>query len=237
MELNKSKGNMYEFITHTWNTIKGECSHDCSYCYMKRWGKLNPVRFDEKELKTDLGSGNFIFVGSSNDMFAENIPFEWIKKTIEHCKKYPDNRYFLQSKNTRRIFELEWLIKDEIFIEEKHNGHFEKLFSIATTIETNRVYPEYMGNTPVPLDRLLEFKRLGLASFDKYITIEPIMDFDLESLVKELKDVMPKQINIGCDTGRNKLVEPDKDKVLKLIDSVQEFTTIHNKSNLKRLLS
>lgn len=73
MGLNTSKGNMYEFITHTWNTIKGECYHDCSYCYMKRFGKLNKVRFDAKELKTDLGTGNFIFVGSSCDMFAENI--------------------------------------------------------------------------------------------------------------------------------------------------------------------
>ncbi len=39
MGLNKSNGNMYEWITHTWNTIKGECYHDCSYCYMKKWGK------------------------------------------------------------------------------------------------------------------------------------------------------------------------------------------------------
>ena len=59
MSLNKSTGNMYEFITHTWNTIKGECPHGCSYCYMKRWGKQQPVHFDEKELKTDLGIGNF----------------------------------------------------------------------------------------------------------------------------------------------------------------------------------
>lgn len=36
MGLNKAKGNMYEFITHTWNPIKGKCPH---------------VRFDEKELK------------------------------------------------------------------------------------------------------------------------------------------------------------------------------------------
>ena len=77
--LNKSKGNMYEFVTHTWNAIKGECYHQCSYCYMKRWGRLKPVRLDEKELKTDLGNDNFIFVGSSCDMFAQNIPDEWIK--------------------------------------------------------------------------------------------------------------------------------------------------------------
>ena len=236
MGLNISKGNMYEFITHTWNTVKGACEHDCSYCYMKRWGKLKPARFDEKELKTDLGSGNFIFVGSSNDLFAKNVPYEWIEKTINHCKKYPNNRYFLQSKNTRRIFELSWLINEDVFIKEKHNGHFEKIFSIATTIETNRVYPEFMRNTPNPIDRMLEFKRLGLAGFDKYITIEPIMDFDLDILVKEIKDVMPLQVNLGCDTGKNGLIEPNKDKILKLIDELKKFTIIHNKSNLKRLL-
>lgn len=81
------KSNMYQFIDATWNTVKGECFHDCSYCYMKRWGKLKPTRFDEKELKTDLGKDNFIFVGSSCDMFAEKIPNEWIEKTLEHCQK------------------------------------------------------------------------------------------------------------------------------------------------------
>ena len=101
MSLNISKGNMYEFVTHTWNTIKGECYHDCSYCYMKRWGKLNTVRFDEKELKTDLGKGNFIFVGSSCDMFANDINSDWIIKTIEHCAKYPDNKYLFYRYTSR----------------------------------------------------------------------------------------------------------------------------------------
>ena len=71
MGLNESKGNMYEFVTHTWNTVKGRCPHDCSYCYMKRWGKQRDPYFDRRELKTDLGEGNFIFVGSSCDIFAD----------------------------------------------------------------------------------------------------------------------------------------------------------------------
>ena len=33
MSLNESKGNMYSWVTHTWNTIKGECPHGCTYCY------------------------------------------------------------------------------------------------------------------------------------------------------------------------------------------------------------
>lgn len=108
MSLNISKGNMYEFITHTWNTVKGACYHDCSYCYMKRRGRLNPVRFDQKELKEfdrdmiKYGEGQFIFVGSSCDMFANNILEEWIIDTIKHCDKY-DNRYMFQTKNPKNI--------------------------------------------------------------------------------------------------------------------------------------
>ena len=103
MPLNKSTGNMYDFITHTWNTIKGECPHGCSYCYMKRWGKQPPLHFDEKELKTDLGKNNFIFVGSSCDMFVKHIPYEWKIDTLNHCLEFPKNKYFLQTKNPGKL--------------------------------------------------------------------------------------------------------------------------------------
>ena len=52
-----------------------------------------------------------------------------------------------------------------------------------------------------------------------------------------LKQCDPIQINIGADTGKNNLPEPSKEKVLQLIEEVQKFTTIHNKKNLKRLLT
>ena len=210
--MNKSTGNMYDFITHTWNVIKGECYHDCSYCYMKRWGKLNPVRFDEKELKTDLGSGNFIFVGSSCDMFAENIPHKWIDKVINHCDKF-DNKYFFQTKNTERLYDFDL---------EKH--------SLCTTIESNRWYPEIMCKSPIPLSRM------NSMSFYQFLTIEPILDFDLLKFIEMIKKMHPKQINIGADSGGNKLPEPPKEKILKLINELEKFTIVKQKSNLKRLL-
>ena len=49
MALTKSRGNMYPFVTHTWNAIKGICFHDCPYCYMKKFDGLLPIRFDPKE--------------------------------------------------------------------------------------------------------------------------------------------------------------------------------------------
>jgi DNA repair photolyase len=226
MSLNISKGNMYEFITHTWNTVKGECYHDCSYCYMKRWGKQNPVKFDDKELKTDLGSGNFIFVGSSCDMFAEDIKSEWIKSTIDCCKNF-DNRYFLQTKNTERLFDLAFLLNDL----------HDKQFSICTTFETNRDYPEIMNKSPKPTDRIKWFHSSGFADLDKYITIEPILDFDLDEMLKAIKAANPKQVNIGADSGNNGLPEPSSEKVLQLIEGLKEFTTLSPKTNLKRILN
>jgi DNA repair photolyase len=216
MGLNISKGNMYDFITHTWNTVKGECYHDCSYCYMKKWGKLKPVHFDEKELKTDLGMGNFIFVGSSCDMWAKDIPFEWIQKTLEHCGKFEHNEYLWQTKNPENIRRI--LVYHS---------------SVCVTLESNRFFPLVMNNSPTPRERVIQMQQIR---HPLYITIEPIMDFDLWEFVEMIKSCEPVQVNLGADSGNNHLPEPSKEKILMLIDELQKFTTIHNKSNLKRLL-
>jgi hypothetical protein len=212
--LNKSKGNMYEWVTHTYNTIKGTCPHDCSYCYMKRWGKLNPVRFDEKELKTDLGTGNFIFVGSSCDMFANDIQKKWIDNTLKYCFNF-NNKYLFQTKNPERIHFFDFDYKNSIF---------------CTTIETNRWYPEIMNNCPTPQNRAY-YMPIG-----NYVTIEPIMDFDLKHFIDLIKMCSPKQVNIGADSGNNKLPEPPKEKIIELIKELEKFTIVKQKSNLKRLL-
>lgn len=219
MGLNISKGNMYEFVTHTFNTIKGECPHGCTYCYMTRWGKQKPVHLDRKEFRTDLGSGNFIFVGSSCDMFADKIPSIWIEETLEHCSKY-DNRYLFQSKNPALMGA--WLIYPT------------NLDVVAcTTIETNRWSPEIMKNSPHPRLRAMAMREINLP---KYVTIEPIMDFDLDELVDLIWIAEPEQVNIGADSGKNGLPEPGIDKVLELVDRLNDFTVVSKKRNLKRLV-
>jgi hypothetical protein len=218
MGLNVSKGNMYSWVTHTWNTIKGECPHGCTYCYVKRWGKQKPVRFDESELKTDLGSGNTIFVGSSCDMFAEDIDLNWILATLNHCRQF-DNTYLFQSKNPGRMYDcFRWMPKRS---------------KVCTTIETNRWYPEIMGETPHPDERAT---MMELFSTSAFVTIEPIMDFDLSYLVDLIIMCKPEQVNIGADSGNNNIPEPSKEKLLALIDELKKFTVIDKKRNLQRLL-
>ena len=68
---------------------------------MKRNRPLPPLRLEEKELKVNLGEGNFIFVGST-DEWAVNVPAEWIEQVLDYCDGF-DNRYLFQSKNPARF--------------------------------------------------------------------------------------------------------------------------------------
>ena len=219
MGLNKSAGNMYDFVTHTWNTVKGACSHDCSYCYMKRWGPQRVVRFDEKEL-TDLGGGKFIFVGSSNDLFAKDIPDEWIERTLAHCR-IMDNRYLFQTKNPERV---------EYYIDELPGDSV-----VCTTIESNRIWVNQMGRTPDPKSRAFAMNEIAHHDIKTYVTVEPIMEFDMREMVYLIETCLPEQVNIGADSGGNDLPEPSKADVIELIAHLEKFTVVNQKKNLKRL--
>ena len=109
--LRERTGNMYEFVHYTWNPIKGKCLHDCSYCYMKQIApNATQPRLAEYEFETDLGKGNSIFIGSSTDMFAVDIPSGWIVNVLDFCQQHNDpkkaNTFLLQSKNPKRFLEF-----------------------------------------------------------------------------------------------------------------------------------
>lgn len=222
MGLNTSKGDMYPFITHTWNVIKGVCPHACHYCYMKGVVKKD-LYFAKSELKTDLGSGNFIFVGSSCDMWADAVPEGWIMLTLDHCRKYPHNRYLFQSKNPYQIMRLrQWLPKCSI---------------IGTTIETNRQYPQ-MGKAPIPEHRMSLLHLMYTEDFKTMVTIEPIMKFDLNELLYLVCTCNPEWVNIGADSKRYNLPEPTANEIKTLIEKLQGYKIeVKVKKNLKRLLT
>ena len=92
-----------------------------------------------------------------------------------------------------------------------------------------------MGNTPTPTNRALYMKRISNVA-KTYVTIEPIMDFDLDEMVDIIHTCEPTQVNIGADTGNNNLPEPSRDKLIALIEALKTFTIIDQKKNLGRLL-
>jgi len=186
---------------------------------MKTWGAQPKIRFDERELMTDLGEGNTIFVGNTNDMFTKDIPSEWIERTIEHCKGH-NNEYVFQSKNPQRIVDFEMSLPDRTII--------------GTTIETNRDTIPF-SKAPTPQWRA---RWIGKISPDSktFITIEPIMDFDLEPFAEMIIKAKPDFVNIGADSKRHNLPEPGMDQVNDLINELRkEGIEIRKKVNLDRL--
>lgn len=226
MPLKKQKGNMYPWVTHMHSHLGGACPHKCGYCYVQtnphgvhpRW--KGDIRLIEDELKVNYGSGKTIFIEHMGDLFAEGVKDTWIRQILKHCREYPTNNYILQTKNPQRAW--------------SHVFQFPSRVMVGTTIETNRTYK----NTSAPASefRYKEMMNFKDSGFRRFITIEPIMDFDLEVLVGWLKDIKPDFVNVGADSKGCNLPEPSPEKVQALINELQKFTEIRNKSNLNRIL-
>lgn len=221
MGLNKSSGNMYGFVSHTFNIIKGVCMLLCLYCYMRKIAKKDKY-FDFKELNTDLGSGNFIFVGSGIDMWAPDIPDEWITMVLDYLEKF-NNKYLLQSKNPSRFID---------FI--NHPVMQKSIF--CTTIESNRVDCSISKAPPVQ-ERAEAMNKLHELGFETMVTAEPIMDFDIEPMAELLRKCHPSQINIGFNTNKEvDLDEPSIDKCLELVRILRDNFNVKLKRNASRLI-
>jgi DNA repair photolyase len=180
---------------------------------------LNPIRLDESEFKTDLGRGNFIFVGSGTDMFADDVNADWIKAVLALCAIHNENKYLFQTKAPWRFIEFESL--------------FPKQTILGTTIESNRDYE--ISKAPKVMKRADSLCLLEAQGFETMVTIEPILDFDVDPLINLIKLANPTWVNIGADSKGHKLPEPSKEKLAEFIEKLEKETDVKLKSNLRRL--
>jgi len=235
MPIRKATGNMYGFVTHIWNPVKGKCGYDCSYCYVKkifkRFGKQQEEPYlDEKELYALNVRGGYVFVCSSCDLFHDDIPSEWIRKVRSVTEDNPafDNRYLWHTKNPKRALEFQDRFGDNDIL--------------CVTIESNYgiwgdrgLYAIKYSEAPSPEER---FEAIRMWKKPWMLTIEPVMDFDLHSFTYKIYENMPVQVNIGADSGRNNLPEPSPEKLRELIGWLEsKGVAVHRKKNLGRLLS
>ena len=226
MSLKKSKGNMYDWVTHMHSHLGGECPHRCKYCYVQRnrFG-VSPrykgvLRFFINELEVDYGEGKTIFIEHMNDMFAENMNEYDIQRILSHCRKYQKNHYVFQTKNPERAYKFITL--------------FPIHYMIGTTIESDIEYKN-ISEAPKPIDR---YKGLRVFPSKTFVTIEPILDFNVDILAYWLKVIQPEFVNIGADSKRCGLPEPSKEKLQQLINTLNKnHIVIKKKTNLKRLLA
>lgn len=224
MGLKKSTGNMYPWVTHTHSHLGGECPHRCVYCYVDnpRFGRpekyRGPLRLIEAEFAVNYGSGKTVFIENCNDLFAEDVPDEFIRRVCAHCRTWPENTYVFQTKNPSRMRRT-WLLLPK-------GGIF------GTTIETNRHIPG-ISKAPRPQDRTAAM--MGWQA-RKFVTIEPVLDFDVDILAEWIIRIEPEFVNLGADSKDHRLPEPTVEKIMELGDKLKIYgIELREKHNLSRL--
>lgn len=213
---------MYKDSKKQWNVYVG-CKFNCIYCkksfqaQMKRQ-KHNCIKcykyephFHEERLKQSLPKtegDEFIWCCSSGDIYFAKP--KWIWEIIERIKELPSKTFFFQSKNP------------EVFID----YNFPENVILGITLESNRWYKD-ISNAPPPYERYYIFNNLKYPR--KFITIEPILDFDFCVFLGWLRELNPERIYVGYDTKKNDLLEPTLHKTENLIHELKRFTKVKTK--------
>ena len=197
------------------------CLHYCTYCWARklaltklrnheRYRKGFIPRLNEREFKVRFDEG-LVFVTDMGDLFGDFIPSDWIVKVINYIRKFPKTLFLFLTKNPERYFEFLDIMPQNAVL--------------GATIETNRdnIYLEhYISRAPLPSRRYEAMKKLEWDK--KFISIEPILNFDLEVFTKWIKEINPIIVYVGYDNYNNKLPEPPLKKTLKLIETLSEST-------------
>jgi hypothetical protein len=231
----KKSNKMYEDRQGNKGIIEG-CKYNCIYCetsfkaILKRFGTseedeafIPHVHMERLNSKPPRTQGNeFVTIGLTGDIsFALD---EVVRKIIEYCKKWRNTTFLIQSKNP------EFFLKFD----------FPENVLLATTIETNyEIFPttcaygwaryEHISKAPLPIQRALAMSELGARKENRFIvTIEPILDCDIETMVRWMRLINPVAVYIGYCSSPEKWLrehrfpEPTLDKTRELIHRLQE---------------
>lgn len=207
------KERMYK-DTETWNPFQG-CEFDCIYCingYRESLQRLSCATcrayrpYKHKDRLKGIPSKRIIFVlGDSDPYYAIKYEPEFFEQILEAMRndKRKDRIFFLQSKAPACLEDYLHLLPKNTYL--------------LTTLETNRDEGyDKISEAPKPSKRYKDF--LSLKWDKKIVTVEPIMDFDLDSFSKMLVSIDPKAMFIGYEShGSVKLETPSFHKTLDLM--------------------
>jgi len=176
-------------------------------------------KFIASELKKQFKPGEFVFVSDMGDIsFASE---ENMLQIVSHTGKFPQTNFLIQTKNPG------WL-----------KNYFEVLPTnvyMGTTIESNYNYP--VTKAPPPrqrYDAMLDLRRL--TGLPRFLSIEPIIDFDLGKMVSWVFNIQPAIIEVGADNYGHSLPEPSWDKVVQLLAALRAICPdVNEKEGLERL--
>lgn len=170
--------------------------------------------FHEERLNNSLPKTNgndFIFCCDMGDVaFCER---NWMYQILERIRQLPDRTFLIQSKNP------------SIF----GNYRFPENVILGTTIETDRDRL-YQGISIAPLPSQRYRAMMKLEHPRKIVTIEPILDFDVNVLEEWVSEIEPETCYVGYDSKRNFLPEPELSKARVLMKRLKKTTTVRTKT-------
>jgi len=218
---------MFPFITCTANPLGGRCPGGCDYCWAqgekgiaKRYGHVKyegAPRLYEKVLRKRYGSGDFVFVVDMRDLFSPDVPREMILRILRWIGESPDAEFLLLTKWPERYLEFVGEIPVNVVL--------------GATVESNRDHP-VVSSAPSLSSRLESMARVREAFPDHrlFVSVEPILKFDLGDFVEALKVLRPWKVAVGYDNYKYQLDEPSKSDTDDLAWSLQQFTDVEVKS-------
>lgn len=210
---------MFSMVKVTWNPVVG-CTHNCCYCWARRLARrqknrckkcyrfvphLHPERLNRRF------KNKIVFVVDMGDLFCYEVPDTWIIRVLHTIEKNPDSRFLLLTKNPLRYFDFLELFPSNVIL--------------GATIESDRDWD--VSDAPHPMERLLAMKKLPWD--DKFIAIEPILDFN-NVFVDFLEKINPRTVYVGYDNYNHKLPEPELEKTKWLVSELKKFTNVNVKT-------
>ena len=163
-------------------------------------------------------SGGLVFVVSMGDLFGDWVPREWILAVLDRARRARGKTFLFLTKNPARYHE---------FLEQ-----FPENSILGVTIETNRDdLAAKVSRAPPPSERYKAMKNLPWPH--KMVSIEPVLEFDVEVMVEWMRGIKPEIVYIGYDNYNNRLPEPSLAKTLELVERLRGITQVVEK-NMRR---
>jgi len=204
----------------TWNVWVG-CKFNCTYCnarklaltrlkHIPRYKNGFEPHLVESELSKKFKPGDFIFCAYMGDLSFASYPDMVV--IFNRIIQFPETRFLLQSKDPSCFSRWQLDIPPNVYL--------------GTTIETNRDYK--LTKAPPPVERFRALREYPHPH--KFLSIEPIQDFDPKEFIKWIEIIKPDIIEVGYDNYGNRLIEPRLDKTLALIKELEKFAVVKRKT-------
>lgn len=224
----KEGSKMFKWATFTANYITG-CHHRCIY---NCWARKLMMRQDREFEVHKKVQSSFVKFNGKNERIATNlmgdafctcdkVPYEWVAEMFGIIRASdPSNRWLLQTKNPRGYLKYLPIMPPNVLL--------------GVTIESDIDY--MTTRAPAPEKRFLEFLNIP-PGFHKFLSIEPVMKFNVERFSKWILQLRPEVVEVGADNYGSGLKEPSGDELLRLVDILERANiTVNLKSGLERLM-